>query len=117
VKKLITVRRALEDPAWLGSMMGGESFAVMRILLIASMGEPLSSSEMEIFTQLTGRTETPGEAVNELKCFAAQHRRGCPLKRHPGSRTVDNQLDLCRRRRPATAEFLHLSALPIGRTA
>jgi hypothetical protein len=32
MKKLISVRTALEDPAWLGSMMGGASFAVMRTL-------------------------------------------------------------------------------------
>ena len=27
LKKLISVRQALEDPAWLGSMLGAESFA------------------------------------------------------------------------------------------
>jgi hypothetical protein len=30
MKKLITVRQALEDPAWLGGMLGAPSFAVMR---------------------------------------------------------------------------------------
>jgi hypothetical protein len=63
VKKLITVRQALEDPAWLGSMLGGASFAVMRALLIACMGEPLSADEMPIFTELTGRTVTPSRNV------------------------------------------------------
>ncbi len=66
MKKLISVRQALEDPAWLGSMLGAESFAVMRTLLIAAMGEALTAAEMHIFTQLTGRAETPGEAVEEL---------------------------------------------------
>ena len=52
MKKLISVRQALEDPAWLGSMLGGESFAVMRTLLIAAMSEALTAAEMHIFTQL-----------------------------------------------------------------
>jgi hypothetical protein len=63
MKKLISVRQALEDPAWLGSMLGAESFAVMRTLLIAAMGEALTADEMLIFTKLTGRAETPREAV------------------------------------------------------
>src|SRR3984893_8889941 len=66
MKKLISVRQALEDPAWLGSMLGGETFAVMRTLLIAAMGEALTADEMLIFTELTGRAETPREAVEEL---------------------------------------------------
>ena len=70
MKKLISVRQALEDPAWLGSMLGAESFAVMRTLLIATMGEALTAAEMQIFTQLTGRAETPGEAVEELWVIA-----------------------------------------------
>jgi hypothetical protein len=72
MRKLIPVRQALEDPAWLGSMLGGESFAVMRTLLIAAMGEPLTADEMRIFTELTGRTETPGEAVEELWVVAGR---------------------------------------------
>jgi hypothetical protein len=72
MKKLITVRQALEDPAWLGGMLGGESFAVMRVLLIAAMGEPLTADEMPVFTGLTGRTETPGEGVEELWIVAGR---------------------------------------------
>ena len=72
MKKLISVRRALEDPAWLGSMLGAESFAVMRTLLIAAMGEPLTADEMLIFTQLTGRAETPRAAVEELWVIAGR---------------------------------------------
>jgi hypothetical protein len=72
MKKLISVRQALEDPAWLGSMLGAESFAVMRTLLIAAMGEALTAAEMLVFTQLTGRTETPGEAVEELWVIAGR---------------------------------------------
>ena len=72
MKKLITVRQALEDPAWLGSMLGGESFVVMRTLLIAAMGEALTAAEMHIFTQLTGRAETPSEAVEEFWIIAGR---------------------------------------------
>ena len=73
MKKLITVRQALEDPAWLGGMLGGESFAVMRTLLIAAMGEALTAAEMLVFTQLTGRAETPSEPVDE--CWIVAGRR------------------------------------------
>jgi hypothetical protein len=72
MKKLISVRQALEDPAWLGSMLGAESFAVMRTLLIAAMGEALTAAERLIFTQLTGRAETPREAVEELWVIAGR---------------------------------------------
>jgi hypothetical protein len=72
LKKLISVRRALEDPDWLGGLMGGESFKVMRILLIAAMGEPLTSDEVEIFTQVTGRTVTPSAPVEELWTIAGR---------------------------------------------
>jgi hypothetical protein len=71
MKKLISLRLALEDPALLG-MLGGESFAVMRTLLIAAMGEPLSAAEMETFTQLTGRNFAPGAAVEELWIVAGR---------------------------------------------
>jgi hypothetical protein len=72
MKKLITVREALESPAWLGQMLGGESFSVMRTLLIASMGEPLSAAEVEIFTQLTGRTGSGSVPVEELWIVAGR---------------------------------------------
>jgi hypothetical protein len=72
MKKLISLRHALTDNAWLGGMLGDESFAVMRILLIAAMAEPLTVAEMPIFTRLTGRTETPGEAVEELWIIAGR---------------------------------------------
>jgi hypothetical protein len=73
MKKLISVRQALEDPAWLGSMLGAESFAVMRTLLIAAMGEPLTGEELVIFTQITNRTEAPSEPVEE--CWVIAGRR------------------------------------------
>jgi hypothetical protein len=66
MKRLITLREALEDPAWLGNMLGADSFSVMRTLLIAAMGEPLTAEELTVFTALTGRTETPTEPCEEL---------------------------------------------------
>ncbi len=72
MRKLISVRRALEDPAWLGTLLGGESFAVMRVLMIAAMGEPLTADERPIFTQVTGRTEAPSEPADELVVIAGR---------------------------------------------
>ncbi len=72
MKRLITLRHALEDPNWLGQMLGAPSFKVMRTLLIAAMGEPLTPEEMPIFTELTQRTETPSEPVDELWVVAAR---------------------------------------------
>jgi hypothetical protein len=54
MKKLVTVRQALEDKTWLGTILGGSSFTTMRTLLIAAMGEPLTPTELETFTRLTG---------------------------------------------------------------
>ena len=67
MKKLITVRQALEDPAWLGGMLGAPFFAVMRTLSIAGMSEPLTAAECR---SSSGRTETPAEAVEELWIIA-----------------------------------------------
>jgi hypothetical protein len=72
MKKLISVRHALEDSAWLGTMMGGESFAVMRALLIAAMGEALTAEELAVFTQITNRTEAPSEPVEECWIIAGR---------------------------------------------
>lgn len=72
IRRLLTLRRALEDPVWLGEMLGGPTFKVMRTLLIAAMGEPLTPDELPIFTQLTQRTEAPTEPVEELWIIAAR---------------------------------------------
>jgi len=39
-------------------MLGGPSFAVMRCLLIASQGEPLTATELATFTAVTGGYKT-----------------------------------------------------------
>jgi hypothetical protein len=72
MKKLISVRQALEDPAWLGTLLGEPSFGVMRTLLIASMGEPLEPEELSTFTRITGRTEAPSEPADELIVIAGR---------------------------------------------
>ena len=73
MRKLITLRHALEDPAWLGSTVGAPSFRAMRILLIAAMGEPLDEpGELEIFTQLTGRTVAPAAPCEEVWIIAGR---------------------------------------------
>lgn len=72
MKKLVTVREALEDDAWLGGMLGGDSFAVMRTLLLAAMGEPLTEAELVLFTEATHRTEAPTQPVEEMWIVAAR---------------------------------------------
>jgi hypothetical protein len=72
VKRLITLRHALEDKKWLGGMLGADSFSVMRTLLIAAMGEELTPEELATFTQLTGRTESPTEPAEELWIIAGR---------------------------------------------
>jgi hypothetical protein len=72
MRKLITLRHALTDDAWLGSVMGGASFRAMRILLISAMGEPLEPDELAVYTELTGRTVAPAAPVEELWVIAGR---------------------------------------------
>jgi hypothetical protein len=74
VKTKITMRRSLEDPALLGGILAGPSWAAWRVILIAAMGEALSDGERETFRRLTGRDTEPGERVDEL--WACIGRRG-----------------------------------------
>ena len=85
IHRLLTLRHALTDPHWLGTMLGGPTFTTMRTLLIAAMGEPLEPAELELFTKLTGRTEAPTEPVDELWVVAAAAlREKTPLDCHLG---------------------------------
>jgi hypothetical protein len=72
MKKLITVREALGDESWLGGMLGGDSFAVMRTLLLAAMSEPLTAAELVLFTEATQRTEAPTQPVEEMWIIAGR---------------------------------------------
>jgi hypothetical protein len=72
MNKLISVREALESPQWLGGMVGADSFKVMRTLLIAAFGEPLTAEEMVLFTEVTGRVVMPPEPCSELWIIAGR---------------------------------------------
>jgi len=62
----VSMRRALDDPQLLGTAIPGVSWLPWRVLLIASMGERLTDSERQVFTELTGRDVEPLEPVEEL---------------------------------------------------
>ena len=72
MKKLISVRQALEDPAWLGSMLGAEVLCRHEDALDRRHGRGADGGRNTHFTQLTGRAETPGEAVEEFWLVAGR---------------------------------------------
>jgi hypothetical protein len=70
----IRLRKALSDPQLLGGAVKGESWQAWRALLVAAMGEELTSKDVEIFRKLTGRQREPRQRVEELVCVIG--RRG-----------------------------------------
>lgn len=46
IRRLITARQAFTNSRWLGSMLGGESFKAVRVLMIAAMGEAHEPDEL-----------------------------------------------------------------------
>jgi hypothetical protein len=62
----VSLRKALADPLLLGRTIDGESWRAWRVLLIASVGEPLTDDERLIFQRLTGRDHEPNAMVEEL---------------------------------------------------
>ena len=66
LRKLVTMRAALYDPAYFGEAFAGESLAVWRGLLIAAMGEELTAAERALFQAVTGREREPLEPVAEF---------------------------------------------------
>ena len=70
----VTMRRALSDMALLSKALEGPSWRGWRIILIASMGEPLDDDERAIFQRLTGRECEPDVRVDEF--WAIIGRRG-----------------------------------------
>lgn len=60
----ISLREALADPQLLGHALAGDSFALWRTILIATMGEPLSEGERARFREFTDR-DPPDEPVRE----------------------------------------------------
>lgn len=78
MKPTVTLRKAIIDPALLGSVLVGPSWAAWRVLLIAAMGEALNDDERAIFTKLTGRECEPLKPVEEM--CAVVGRRGGKLR-------------------------------------
>jgi hypothetical protein len=70
----VPLRQALSDRSLLGGVLRGPSWQPWRTLLIAAMGEELTTSERETFKAITGRDREPGERVEEL--VAVVGRRG-----------------------------------------
>src|SRR6476620_1059270 len=74
MKKLLTARQALEDPAILGGAIAGPTWLSWRALLIAALGEALNREERRAFQVLTRRAQEPLEVAEEL--VAVVGRRG-----------------------------------------
>jgi hypothetical protein len=74
VRKLYTLREALERDDLLGKALPGETWIAWRALLLAIVGEPLTPEELVHFRELTGRDEPPTEQVDEF--WAVVGRRG-----------------------------------------
>jgi hypothetical protein len=70
----VTLRNALDDPALLGGVLGGNTWQPWRSILLAAMGEPLTPEELETLQRFTGRTTAPTQRVDELWCCVG--RRG-----------------------------------------
>ena len=62
----VTIRDAMVDRTLFGGAFGGDSFAAWRVLLGGFYGLPLGDTEADVLRTLTGRTETPTEASDEL---------------------------------------------------
>jgi hypothetical protein len=74
VRPRTSLRDALTDPHLLGHVLQGDSWLPWRVLLIAAMGEALTTDERILFTQLTGRAREPLQRVNEFEAVVG--RRG-----------------------------------------
>jgi hypothetical protein len=66
IRAAVSLREALIDPNLLGEVLKGDSWRTWRALLLATMGERLTASELEIFKRFTGgRTQAPPSRVEE----------------------------------------------------
>jgi hypothetical protein len=65
MKPKVTMRRALADPQLFGNVLVGDSWFLWRVMLIASMGEPLEPDELEAFKAVSGRTSSPECRIDE----------------------------------------------------
>src|SRR5437016_4931220 len=71
----VSIRQALSDPNLLGRTLEDESWDAWRILLIAAMGERLTTTERELYKSLTGREQEPLRRVEEA-AFVVGRRGG-----------------------------------------
>jgi len=74
IRKIITMREALESPAYFGTLLAGDSWQAWGVLLIAIVGEALTEDERVVLKALTGRHSEPLEPVEEF--WAVIGRRG-----------------------------------------
>jgi hypothetical protein len=72
VKKIVTMREALEDPNLLGGAMPGPSWLPMKALCIAAMGEALTDEERVHFQALTKREREPLKRVKRFVVVAGR---------------------------------------------
>lgn len=66
MRRMISMREALEDPNLFGTILPGDTWAAWRVVLIASQGEPLRPEEREIYRALSGRQMEPTEPCKEV---------------------------------------------------
>ena len=62
----VSMREALSEPEFFGTILVGSSWYSWRVLLIAAAGEELLADERVEFARLTGREREPGRLVREL---------------------------------------------------
>jgi len=74
LRKLVSMRDALADPAYFGEVFSGQSWDVWRALLIAIVGEEQTEGERALFEAVTGREREPLAPVVEF--WAIIGRRG-----------------------------------------
>ena len=75
MRKIETMRDALDNPDLLGGILPGKTWRTWRIILIAAMGEPLNFWERRTFKKVTGgRVREPGKMVDHLVALVG--RRG-----------------------------------------
>jgi hypothetical protein len=74
IRKIITMREALESPAYFGTLLAGDSWQAWGVLLVAIVGEELTEDERVVLKALTGRDSEPLEPVEEF--WAVIGRRG-----------------------------------------
>jgi hypothetical protein len=72
MRKIVTMREALEDPNLLGSAMPGPTWLPMRALCIAAMGEELTLEERVHFQALTKREREPLKRVKRFTVVAGR---------------------------------------------